>query len=60
MYTKFRVHLIIGERLDQILHDHLAATKSSPYPPPITLYCCQKLRRNIAPARLEEIAQLTE
>jgi hypothetical protein len=60
MYTKFRVHLIVGEKLDQVLHGHLAATKSSSYLPTITLYCCQNLRRNIAPARLKEIAQLAE
>jgi hypothetical protein len=57
MYTVFRVYLLVGYR---VLHRHLAAAKSSSYPSSVALYCRQKLRRDISPARLKKVAQLAE
>jgi hypothetical protein len=60
MNPKFRVYLFCSKQLHELLSSHLAALKPSPYPSLATLYCRQKLRRNTAPARLKEIAELTK
>jgi hypothetical protein len=57
MYTVFCVHLYVSYR---VLYRLLANAKSSSYPSSVALYCRKELRRNITPARLEEIAQLAE
>jgi hypothetical protein len=57
IHSKLRIYLLVGY---QIRYNYLAATKSIFYPSSVALYCCQQLRRNIAPAWLEEIAELAE
>jgi hypothetical protein len=57
MYTVFRVQLYVTYR---ILYRLLANAKSSSYLSSVALYCRKELRRNITPARLQEIVQLAE